>query len=198
MRKWLILVLLVLFDMLFIYGINYTNQIMFNNSFMIYLDKKDEPIVDPEKNETPEKPVDTSYNGETYEQIGEKMDNIFKKTDLEGYGEFIAKTSIAKSVNPYLIGGIIMESTNCKYECSVIYKQCNNVSGMKGEPGCFGGTYKKYNNINDGITDLVNDISDKFLAVDMQAPYKMYKKYGKNETWAFKVNKYMEQLKKGK
>ena len=198
-RKGLIFILLLFFNFFFIYGINYSNRIMFNNNFMIYLNSKEEPENDPNSNEKENKEViDTSYNGESIEQIGKKIDRLLVKTPLDGYGEEIARKSIIKAVNPYLIGGIILESTKCKMECSVLLIQCNNVSGIKASPGCFGGTYKQYNNFSDSITDLVNNISKEFYTTDLQNPYKMFKKYGRNETWAFKVNKYMEELKRGK
>ena len=69
---------------------------------------------------------------------------------------------------------------------------------MKGEPGCFGGAYKNYSSVNDAITDLVNQISDKFYTPEMQVPYKMYKEYGKSSAWAFKVTNYMDVIKRTK
>ena len=201
MRKWFIFIILLLFNILFIYGINATNVLMFNNNFMIYLNPEDKPEVIDDNNEPKEEniePIDTSYNGESIEEIGKKMDKYMAKTPLEGYGEYIAKASISKSVNPYLIGGIILESTSCKNECSIVFRECNNVSGMKGSPGCFGGAYKSYSVINDGIVDIVNLISKDFYTPEMQSPYKMYKAYGKSSVWAFKVSKYMEELKRGK
>ena len=201
MRKGLIFIILLGFNLVFIYGINYTNNIMFNNNFMIYLNDKDEITIDPTEISVPPEPIEevnTDFEGESVEKIGKKIDKMLVKTTLEGYGEFIAKTAINKSVNPYLVGGIILESTNCKIECTVLFNQCNNVSGKKGTPGCFGGTYKKYTSINDSISDLVGSISNDFYSTEMQAPYKMFKKYGRNETWAFKVTKFMEQLKKMK
>ena len=168
---------------------------------MIYLNPEDKPEVIDDNNEPKEEniePIDTSFNGESIEEIGKKMDNYMAKTPLEGYGEYIAKASISKSVNPYLIGGIILESTSCKNECSIVFRECNNVSGMKGSPGCFGGAYKSYGEINEGIMDIVNLISKDFYTPEMQAPYKMYKEYGKSSVWAFKVSKYMEELKRGK
>ena len=197
MRKWFVFLILLLFNFLFIYGIRYTNVLLFNNNVMIYLDKKDELEKETENSEE-QTEIATSFDGESIEVIGKKINRLFKKTPLEDYGEEIASISISKSVNPYLIGGIILESTNCKTDCTVLLKQCNNVASFKGEPGCFGGTYKKYNSVNDSIRELVNKISNDFISVDTQAPYKMYKKYGKNETWAFKVSKYMEELKRGK
>jgi hypothetical protein len=201
MRRWLIFIILLAFNVLLVYGINQANILMFNNNFMIYLNKEDEPVTPKEDDPTKpseEDPVDTSFNGESIEAIGKKIDKYCEKTSLEGYGEYIAKTSIYKSVNPYLISGIILESTNCKNECSVIYKECNNATGMKGSPGCFGGSYKEYKQVEDSISDIVNKISEKFYTPEMQAPYKMYKDYGKNSSWALKVSNYMEEIKRMK
>ena len=198
MRKWFIFIILILFNVLLLYGINQANVLMFNNDFMIYLNKKDEPEKPQEENTKEEDPVDTSFDGESIEQIGKKFDKYIKKTPLEGYGEHIAKTSITKGVNPYLIGAIILESSRCKTECSVIFRECNNVSGMKGSPGCFGGLYRVYNSINDSISDIVNNISKNFYTKEMQSPYKMYREYGKNSSWAFKVSNYMDAIKRTK
>ena len=202
MRKGFIFILLLAFNLLLIYGINQANIIMFNSNFMIYLNSEDKPVEDTPKKEDPETkeedPVDTSFNGESIEKIGEKIDKYCKKTPLDGYGEYIAKASIRKSVNPYLISGIILESTNCKNDCSIIFKECNNVSGMKGSPGCFGGAYKQYKKLEDAISDLVNTISHDFYTPEMQAPYKMYKDYGKNSSWAFKVSNFMDVIKRTK
>ena len=202
MRKGFIFLILLAFNFLLIYGINQANILMFNNNFMIYLnpvEKEDKPVTpvdDKEKEE--EKVVDTKFNGESIEAIGKKFNKYTKKTPLEGYGEFIARTSINKGVNPYLISGIILENSNCKIECSVIFKECNNLTGLKGEPGCFGGTYKKYDKIEDSISDIVNYVSKNYYTKEMQAPYKMYKTYGKNSSWALKVSNFMDAIKRTK
>ena len=201
MRKGFIFLILVAFNFLLMYGINETNILMFNNDFMIYLNPEDKP--EPPKEETEEESqkeeeitVDTKFNGESIETISKKIDKYCTKTSLEGYGEYIAKTSVIKGVNPYLISGIILENSKCKIECSVIFNECNNVSGMKGSPGCFGGTYKSYNKLEDSILDIVNEISKEFYTPEMQAPYKMYKDYGKSSSWALKVSNYMDAIKK--
>ena len=198
MRKGFIFILLLAFNFLLLYGINETNVLMFNNNFMIYLNKVDEPVKEEDNPQDETKEIDTSFNGESIEEIGKKIDNYCKKTPIEGHGEYIARTSIMKSVNPYLIGAIILESTKCKNECSVIFKECNNVSGIKGSPGCFGGAYRAYDTLDEAISDIVNEISKEFYTKEMQMPYKMYKQYGKTSSWAFKISNYMEGLKRGK
>jgi hypothetical protein len=204
MGKGFIFLILIAFNFLLLYGINQANILMFNNNFMIYLNPVDKPVEptpvkeDDDKKEEDNTVVDTKYNGENYDAIGKKIDKYCKKTPLEGYGEYIAKTSINKGVNPYLISGILLESTNCKIECSVIFKECNNATGMKGSPGCFGGAYKKYEKIEDSIYDVVNLISKDYYTKEMQAPYKMYKTYGRNSSWALKVSNFMDAIKRTK
>ena len=200
MRKVIIFIMLLVFNFLFIYGINYANRIMLKNNFMIYLREKKEN--NPEKeNETPQEEtiIYIDYDGESIEQISAKFENVFRDTYLSGYGEYMVKNSMLKGVNPYLIGGIILESTKCRRECSVLLKQCNNVSGMREKEGsgCFGGTYKYYSSIDDGIIDLINKISKDYYSVEMQTPNKMFKQYGKDATWAFIVSKYMDELRRG-
>ena len=199
MRKWFVFIILLAFNFLLMYGINSANVLMFNNDFMIYLNKENKPVTPKEEEDDNSKvEIDTNFNGESIEEIGEKIDNYCKKTPLEGHGEYIARASIMKGVNPYLIGAMVLESSKCKTDCSVIFKECNNVSGIKGRPGCFGGAYKYYSNIDDSINEMVNNISKEFYTKEMQMPYKMYKELGVNSSWAFKVSNYMERLKKGK
>ena len=197
MRKWFIFIVLLAFNFLLMYGINSANVLMFNNDFMIYLNKENKPEV-PKEDDNPIVEIDTDFNGESIEEIGKKIDNYCEKTPLEGHGEHIARASIMKGVNPYLIGAIILESSKCKTDCSVIFKECNNVSGIKGSPGCFGGAYKYYSSIDDSINEIVSNISKDFYTKEAQTPYKMYKELGMNSSWAFKVNNYMEKLKRGK
>ena len=194
MRKVIVLIILLLFNILLIHGINYANTIMQENNFMIYFKDKPEIV----KEDDVEEIELTDYDGEEVDTIASKLEKNFVKTALEGYGKFIASNSIKKGVNPYLIGGIILESTSCKNECTIIFKYCNNVASIKGEPGCFGGSYKVYNTVNDGILDLINIIKDSYSDKDMQNPNKMYKSFGKNATWAFKVSNIMEEMKRKK
>ena len=194
-RKLIILIILLLFNILFILGISETNRLIETNKWMIYLNSSIDTSITDEPSQEVEK---FDYNGEQIETIGQKIDRVYAKTSLEGYGEYIAKNAVSKGVNPYLISGIILESTSCKTECSIIFKQCNNVAGMKGEPGCFGGSYRVYKDIPEGIVDLINYISKNFNEEEMQNPNNMFKKYGKNVSWAFKVSEYMESIKRAK
>ena len=194
MRKGLIFIIVLLFNFIFIYGINSLNTLMADNDFMIYF--KGKPVIENEVNNPKDEEIFTDYKGESIENITKKMEKFFIKTQLEGYGEKIASISVQKNVNPYLVAGIILESTSCKINCSVIFNECHNVFSNKGKPGCFGGTYRVYNSVEDSIEDLVSDVKNRFPQEDDQVPSKMFKSYEKNATWAFKVSTYMEELKK--
>ena len=123
MRKRLVFVIILLCNFFFVYGINYANQVMEENDFLIYLKEEDKPVVE-ESEVKEDHSNDKEFNGETIEKIGEKIEKVFAKTDLEGMGEYVSRSSITKGVNPYLVGGIILVNTNCKNECSVLFKQC--------------------------------------------------------------------------
>ncbi len=53
-----------------------------------------------------------------------------------------------------------------------------------------------YNTVNDSIIDLINKIKKDYDEKGMQDPNKMFKSFGKNSTWAFKVSGYIEKIKR--
>lgn len=195
MKRNIVLVLLVLgFNIVWLYGVSYTNRFIAANELMVIIGAK-EPV-----EEIPEDiPIEeiVEYEGESFEKIGNKIEKFLTKTKLEGYGEYIAKYSVSKSVNPYLIGAMIIVNSNCSIQCNAIVEKCNNVGDLTGSSGgCFGGTYRKYNNLEDGIKDLVDYTLDNFYANDLKTPSAIYRKYNKNSAWSYKVSRYMERIKK--
>lgn len=200
-RRIVVFILVGLFNFILMSGITFANQIMFEKDFIIKLND-DNVNNNNNSSDLPSSPVlpsdGTEYEGESISTIAKKFEKYFKKTDLEGYGEHIASSSMKKGVNPYLVGGIILVNTNCINDCSIIFKNCNNVGDLSGTPGCFGGSYKKYDSIEASVNDLVDYIYDKFVVNNLTSPSAIYKKYNKDITWAFKVSNYMEKLKKTK
>lgn len=194
-RRIILFAFICIFNLLLINGIHFANQVMFENNFIIRLNGE---VVDNSNNDNPgtDNPINTEYEGESIEKIANKFEKYFKKTSLASYGKHIATSSIKKGVNPYLVGAIILVNTNCTSDCTIIFKNCNNVGDMKGSPGCFGGVYKKYDSIEASVDDLVDYIYDKFIVNNLTTPNAIYKKYGKDSAWAFKVTSHMEKLKK--
>ena len=180
MRRVIVLLVLLTFNFFIFYGIKEFNKIIIDNDMIVYF--KEKPVVvEKDKVEFLDVVVD-EYNKEKIEDIIKKIDKYFLKTSLEGYGEYIVKTAAYKGVDPYLVAGIILESTACKYDCSILFKECRNVYSEKGDPGCFGGSYKKYDIIEDSILDLVLNIRKNFEDSKEQTPIKVYKYFNKNSS----------------
>ena len=81
--------------------------------------------------------VEVLYEGKTIDEIAEKL-NKSLKSDLSNTGILFAKHSIEYGVDPYLAVSISLLETGCKWNCSRLVKECNNIGGIKGNPGCFG------------------------------------------------------------
>lgn len=194
-RKILVVLLILVFNSLLILSISKINVIMFAHNFVIIIGENNSDNSDHDDN--PPINEEVKYDGEDYTSIGVKLEKYFVDTKLTGYGEIIAKDAINSGVNPYLIGAIILENTQCQTACSAILVNCNNVNDLKGTPGCFGGSYKKYDNVEDSIKELVEYIDTKFYANNKTSPSDIYSKYGKDVRWAYRVGQYMELIKKG-
>ena len=195
-RNIILIVLLFSFNILWLYGISYVNQFIVSHDMMIVLGEK--VVEKPTEEEIIEEEI-FEYDGENYGNIGKKIEKYLVKTPLEGYGEYIAKRSVNKGVNPYLIGAIIIVNSNCQIQCSAIVEKCHNVGDLKGSTGgCFGGSYKKYFSYEDGIDDLINYVLLNFYANDLKTPGAIYKKYDKNSAWSYKVSRYMDSIRKTK
>lgn len=194
-RNIILVILLFIFNILWLYGISYVNKFIASNDLMIIFGK----VQEEKPNEEVIEEEIVEYNGEGFELIGKKIEKHLVKTPLEGYGEYIAKRSVNKGVNPYLVSSIIIINSNCKVQINAIAEKCYNVGDLKGTSGgCFGGTYKKYYSYEDGIDDLIDYILTKFYANDLKTPNAIYKKYDKNSAWSYKVSRYMEKIKKTK
>ena len=73
------------------------------------------------------------YDGMTLNELAEKL-NRYLKSNLSGMGMVYASKSIELGVDPYLAVAISMHETGCKWGCSKLTRECNNVGGMKGKP----------------------------------------------------------------
>lgn len=194
MRKILAFSIVLIFNIGILYGFKMVNKTIFNNDLMIYLNKKEVEKPASQSKET-DSVISSNYSGEDIEKIGNKIDSFLKESYIDGYGKKIAEASVKKNVNPYLIGAIVIVNSNCQYGCEFKTTFCNNVGDLKGAPGCVDGKYKKYDTIEESITDLVKYVNDTFISKLIDNPYNMYKTYGKDINWAFKVSSYMEKLK---
>lgn len=132
------------------------------------------------------------YDGMTLKELGEKLDRSMGST-IDGYGEFLASYCLEKGVDPYLALGIMLLETGCKWGCSSLTRNCNNVGGIKGTPSCNGGSYRRWDTMEDGIRSFVDNLAG-YYARGLDTPEKMNPRYAESSTWAMKVRNYMSEI----
>ncbi len=137
------------------------------------------------------------FDGMTLKELAAKLDKSLK-SDLAGTGYLYAKYSIEYGVDPYLAVAISLHETGCNHGCSDKVVDCNNVGGNRFSPRCYeGGTYGKYDTLEEGIKDFVENIGKNYIAKGLTTPLLMQDKYvgTGTQTWAPKVEIYMNKIK---
>lgn len=201
-RKIILIIFVFLFNMLWVNAINVTNSL--SDKYNIKIKTTSESSVNTTPSVLEELDVvlddNSAYNNEDNKIIASKI-NLYLKEEMAEYGSLISKYSIANGVNPYLTASIIIESTGCDNKCSVLLTKCNNVyeakynKDMVQQSACFGGNYQKFSSIDDSIKSLVKYLKNNFYEKELTTPNSIYKTYGKNVGWAFRVNQYMDKIK---
>ena len=134
------------------------------------------------------------YDGLTLDQLSEKIEKNLNST-ISGYGSVFASKSIELGLDPYLAVSIMLHETGCKWTCSSLMQKCNNVGGMKGSPGCNGGSYKKFDTLEEGIDSFLNMLYNNYYAKGSTTPEQIGPRYAASPDWAKKVNNYINQIK---
>lgn len=134
------------------------------------------------------------YDGLTKQELIDKLNRSLNST-LAGQGELYATYSLSLGLDPYLALAITLQETGCKWECSSLVKQCNNVGGMKGQPGCNGGSYKAFATLEEGIKGYLDNLYNNYYSKGLTTPELMNSKYAASTTWASKVNNYIALIK---
>ncbi len=165
------------------------------------IEQPKEEVVKPEPEPTPEpvqkeEPVAVPivFDGMTLDELAAKLDRSLKST-LAGTGMSFAKHATELGIDPYLAVAIVLHETGCNGTCSEQVRNCYNVGGMKGGPSCNGTSYKKFNSLDEGIAAFMNNLKVKYYDQGLNTPELMNKKYAASQTWASKVNMYIEKLK---
>ncbi len=134
------------------------------------------------------------YDNMTLDELSEKLNRTLNST-ISGQGYAFASSAIELGVDPYLAVAIVMHETGCKWECSSLLKQCNNVGGMKGEGGCNGGAYASFPTLEEGIKAYMNNLYKNYVALGLTTADAMASKYAASSTWASQVNAYINEIK---
>lgn len=134
------------------------------------------------------------YDGLTLEELSAKIDRSLNST-ISGYGHLFASHSIELGLDPYLAVAIVLHETGCSWDCSELVNQCYNVGGMKGGPGCWGGSYKAFNSMEEGITSFMDNLYYNYYAVGLTTPEAINTKYAESQTWHNQIYAYIEKIK---
>lgn len=131
------------------------------------------------------------YEGMTLEELGEKINRNLGTGYLSGKGNLIASKCIELGIDPYITTAIILHETGCKYNCSTLVKQCNNVGGQKGAPGCGGGSYKYYTTLDDGIVGHIENLYYNYFSKGRTTVEAIAPRYAASTAWSGKINWYV-------
>ena len=134
------------------------------------------------------------YDGLTLEQLSEKLNRSLNST-IAGYGEMFANKSLELGLDPYLAVAIVLHETGCSWDCSELVKQCYNVGGQKGAPGCWGGSYQAFNSMEEGINAYLENLYYNYYAIGLTTPETINPKYAESTVWSTKINAYIEKIK---
>jgi len=161
---------------------NKTNQVKSTPNY-IEIEEVEEMIV--------EEVIPIVYDGKTLDELTETI-NKSLNSNITGKGYLIASYSLENGVDPYMATAIILLETGCKWNCSRLVRECNNVCGQKGS-GC--GSYRYFNSLDEGIKAFIDNLSRNYISQGLTTPEQINPKYAEDRTWAKKVNKYIEEIK---
>lgn len=179
------MIVMSLFSLLFKENVNHDyldNQININISYF-----------KSEYNEYQEELKKIYFNGEESSEIVKKIDRYLKGT-LKGKGEYIVDECLSVGLDPYLFTSVMLQETGCYWGCSYLTRVCNNVAGNKGKPGCNGGSYRKFNTIDEGIDFAIKKLNS-YYKKGLKTAKEINPYYAEDKTWYVKVNNYMKKLK---
>lgn len=135
------------------------------------------------------------YDNLTLEELAAKIDRNLGDGYIAGKGMMVASYCIEKGVDPYIATAIMLHETGCRSRCSGLVRQCNNVGGQKGRPGCGGGAYKSFPTLEDGIKGFVNNLHKNYYAHGLTTVEQIAPRYAEGNTWAGKINWYVNLIK---
>lgn len=159
-----------------------------------YLDKQIELSVKHFENEYIIFQKENYFNGESKEEIANKINRYLNST-LKDKGMYITEYSLSVGMDPYLASAVMLQETGCYWKCSYLTRTCNNVGGNKGAPSCNGGSYRKFDTIEEGIKFAINKLN-KYYQKGLTTAEQIGPKYATDSKWAQRVNNYIKKLKK--
>lgn len=164
-----------------------------SNSVITEVNINEEVLAEPNIEEKVVEP-EIVFDGLTLDELSDKLDRNLN-SDISGYGRVFATKSIELGLDPYLAVAIMLHETGCKWNCSYLMRECNNVGGMKGNPGCGGGSYKHFDTLDEGINTYLTYLYNNYYAKGYTTPEQIGPRYAASKTWSSKINYYINEIK---
>lgn len=134
------------------------------------------------------------YEGMTLEELADKLNRNLGNDIIAGKGMLIASECINKGVDPYVATSIILHETGCKSKCSNLARYCYNFGGQKGRPSCNGGSFKKFDTVDEGLVGMINNLHKNYYAIGLNTVETIAPKYCEGNTWAGKINWFVNSI----
>lgn len=134
------------------------------------------------------------YDNMTLAQLTEKLNKNLSST-LTNTGHYFANYYIETGLDPYLAVAIVLQETGCKWTCSKLVRNCNNIGGMKGSPKCNGGSFRKYDTLEEGIYGYLDMLYNNYYSKGLTTPELINPKYAASTSWSINVNSYINNIK---
>ena len=134
------------------------------------------------------------YEGMTLDELAEKLNRNLGNDIIAGKGKLIATECINKGVDPYVATSIILHETGCKTRCSNLARNCYNFGGQKGKPSCNGGSFKRFDSIDEGLVGMINNLYKNYYAMGLNTVELIAPKYCEGNTWAGKINWFVNSI----
>lgn len=164
-----------------------------NNNIITEVNIEEEVFAEPNLEETVVEP-EIVFDGLTLDELSDKLDRNLN-SNIAGYGRVFATKSVELGLDPYLAVAIMLHETGCKWNCSYLMRECNNVGGMKGSPGCAGGSYRRFDTLDEGIDTYLTYLYNNYYAKGYTTPEQIGPRYAASKTWASKINYYINEIK---
>ena len=128
-----------------------------------------------------------AFEGKSIAEVGEVLNKTLGGV-LSGWGETIARLSMEKGMDPYLLSAISVHETGNGTSSAARNKY--NFGGIMCSSGLC-----RYSSVEDGIVSFVNVVYNNYYSKGLTTAESMNKKYAASSSWATKVNSWYNTIK---
>lgn len=170
-----------------------TKTIPIDNSMQMEKEEVIEEEIESVNNPTISDDGSIIYEGMTITELTNQLNKSLGDY-LDNTGYYFAKKTRDTGMDPYLSVAIVLLETGCKWKCSSLTRECNNIGGLKGGTSCNGKSYSKYDTLEEGIDSYLDIIYNNYYLKGLDTAEKMGPKYAYSQEWATKVNAYIKEI----